>query len=47
LLQARAPLEKGIHTITVEDPDGRPLAGANFLVVHQDERDRRNQPPIR
>lgn len=45
--RARAPMEKGIHTITVEEANGRVLAGANFLVVHQDERKDRGQSPIR
>jgi hypothetical protein len=47
VLQARAPIEKGIHTITVGEVDGPVLAGANVLVVHEDERDRRQQPPVR
>lgn len=47
LLRATAPREQGMHTIIVADASGKPLAGANFLVVHEDEKEERGAARLR
>ena len=47
VMRAQAPIQPGLHTLIVTDANGKPLAGANFLVAHADQREERGQPPVR
>ena len=38
-LSVKAPMQFGLHTLTVVTTDGKGITGLNFLVVHGDERE--------